>query len=407
MTAQPDAHTRTAVDRWRHALMVIFALPGFATAAWASRTPAIKHALSASTGQMTAMVFAFCIGSMTGILLAAKLSGRLGVRTTIATALAAAGLGLTTLGLAVDIAGGLPAALVGLCLFGIGVGVCNVSMNVSGAANERAAGHTVLPRFHACYSVGLVLGSVIGAVSQIAGLPLLATLTVAGTLIAVAGSIAVRFVPDRTGPAESNEPARAKRRRGDWLDLRTALIAMVALGMTFAEGSANDWLSLAMVDGRHVAGAIGALLFGVFASCMTIGRIAGTRFIDRFGRVAMLRTSALLIVIGLLVVITLPSVWADTLGIALWGFGAALGFPISISAASDDPVRAAVRVSLLASAGYVAFLTGPLLIGVVAGYTGLMKALLVVVALVSCAGLLAPAAAGPRREATPPAPTVA
>ncbi len=39
--------------------------------------------------------------------------------------------------------------------------------------------------------------------------------------------------------------------------------------MAFVEGSANDWLALAMVDGHGVDNATGALVFGVFVTAMT------------------------------------------------------------------------------------------------------------------------------------------
>ena len=49
-----------------------------------------------------------------------------------------------------------------------------------------------------------------------------------------------------------------------------------------------------------------------------------------------------------------------------------------MSAAADDPVRAAARVSVVSSIGYTAFLAGPPLIGLVAGTAGILRALFVV-----------------------------
>ena len=50
-------------------------------------------------------------------------------------------------------------------------------------------------------------------------------------------------------------------------------------------------------------------------------------------------------------------------GLLLWGAGTALGFPVGISAAADDPRAAAGRVGVVSSIGYWAFLGGPPLIG--------------------------------------------
>jgi MFS family permease len=179
------------------------------------------------------------------------------------------------------------------------------------------------------------------------------------------------------------------------------LIGLVVLGMAFAEGSANDWLSLAMVDGHGVDHAAGAAIFGVFVAAMTVGRVAGVRLLDRFGRVPVLRGSAALAVVGLLLVIVVPSVPVAVLGVVLWGLGASLGFPVGMSAAADDPRRATASVAAVATIGYVAFLIGPPLIGFLGQQFGLLRALLAVLALIVVAGLCSPAAREVKRDGAP------
>ena len=74
------------------------------------------------------------------------------------------------------------------------------------------------------------------------------------------------------------------------------------------------------------------------------------------------------------------------LGIVIWGLGASLGFPVGMSAAADDPLRAARRVSAVSTIGYTAFLAGPPLLGLLADHIGTLETLLVI------AGLMVPAA---------------
>ena len=74
------------------------------------------------------------------------------------------------------------------------------------------------------------------------------------------------------------------------------------------------------------------------------------------------------------------------LGIVIWGLGASLGFPVGMSAAADDPLRAARRVSVVSTIGYTAFLAGPPLLGLLADHVGTLETLLVI------AGLMVPAA---------------
>ena len=169
--------------------------------------------------------------------------------------------------------------------------------------------------------------------------------------------------------------------------------------MAFAEGSANDWLALAMVDGHSVTHAAGAAIFGVFVAAMTVGRIGGVFVLDRFGRVPVLRASAVLAIVGLLLVILVPSTAVAIVGTVLWGLGAALGFPVGMSAAADDPRKAAASVSAVATIGYCAFLVGPPVIGFLGQSIGLLHALFAVLVLIVAAGL----ASGAARQRTVPA----
>jgi cyanate permease len=59
-----------------------------------------------------------------------------------------------------------------------------------------------------------------------------------------------------------------------------------------------------------------------------------------------------------------------------------------MSAGADDPARAASRVSVISSIGYVAFLAGPPLIGFLAQQSTVPHALTAVLVLLALAGLV-------------------
>jgi cyanate permease len=65
-----------------------------------------------------------------------------------------------------------------------------------------------------------------------------------------------------------------------------------------------------------------------------------------------------------------------------------------MSAAADDPARAAARVSVVSSIGYTAFIAGPPLIGLLGEHAGILRALFVVLGALLL-GLLAAGAARP------------
>ena len=155
----------------------------------------------------------------------------------------------------------------------------------------------------------------------------------------------------------------------------------MVLAFALTEGSASDWLALALIDGHDAPRWVGTAGFATFVTAMTAGRLAGTGLLDRYGRVPVLRATTLLALAGLLLLVFGPHPVLVGLGAVFWGLGASLGFPVGMSAGADDPVRAAARVSVVSTIGYVAFLAGPPLLGLVGDQVGTLESLLVVAVL--------------------------
>ena len=133
----------------------------------------------------------------------------------------------------------------------------------------------------------------------------------------------------------------------------------------------------------------GPLAFAIFLAAMTLGRWFGPGLIDRRGRVIMVRASALIALVGLLIVVFGQFLPLAVAGAVLWGLGTALGFPVGMSAAADDPRMAAARVSVVASIAYTAVLAGPPLIGFLGDEVGVLRALTVVAGLLAIAAMTA------------------
>lgn len=98
------------------------------------------------------------------------------------------------------------------------------------------------------------------------------------------------------------------------------LIGVVVLAMAFAEGSANDWLPLLMVDGHGFSPTSGSLIYAGFTLGMTVGRFTGGWFIDRYSRVAVVRASALMGALGIGLIIFVDSAWVAGVSVILWGW---------------------------------------------------------------------------------------
>jgi MFS family permease len=200
------------------------------------------------------------------------------------------------------------------------------------------------------------------------------------------------MVPAVRGFGGAHGDERASGVAAAWREPRTLLVGLLVLAFAFTEGAANDWIAIALVDGYGAGEAVGAVAFGLFVTAMTVGRLLGGAVLDRFGRVPVLRAAAVVALAGLLLVLAGGTTPVALAGALLWGAGTALGFPVGMSAAADDPRRAAARVSVVSSIGYTAFLAGPPLIGLLAQSAGILRALLVVLGALALGLLAAPAA---------------
>ena len=380
--------TRPSVAAW--AVFVTFALNGLAFASFASRVPAVRDALDLQPAQMGLLMLAVSAGALSAMPLSGMVVQRLGARRTILTFAAANGVGLVTAA-AMIAAHQVGATAVALVLVGMGTGVWDAAMNIEGAAVEQALGRAIMPRFHAGFSFGTIVGAGLGAVAAAVHAPLLVHLGLVLPLGYVALLVCSRsFLPEGTHDAHPDDAA--SRPASAWREPRTVLIGVVVLAAALTEGAANDWVGLAVVDGFGVGNDVGALGFALFVTAMTAMRLLGTGLLDRLGRVAVLRVMAVLSIGGLLLFGLAPVLWLAAIGVVLWGMGAALGVPVGMSAASDDPRRAPARVAVVATIGYSAFLAGPPLLGLLADVVGYRHALLAIVVPVLIGLFVIPAA---------------
>jgi fucose permease len=376
-----------SIARARAAVLTVFALNGLLMATVISRVPATRDRLDLTSGRLGLVLLAMSGGAVLALPLTGALATRLGAARTVQLGATLCAAGLLLFGVAPNV----PLLLLGLFLMGIGTGSWDVAMNLEGAEVERGLGRAVMPHFHAAFSLGTVGGALIGAATNAmdVGTPgHVLPLAVAAWAVTV---LTCRSFLPTAPPVEAEQRVR-RNPFAAWREPRTVLVGVLVLSFGFTEGSANDWLALAFVDGYGTSNSGGVLGFAVFVAAMTLGRVLGVRLLDRLGRVVALRLTAALSVAGLLLVVVGGSVPLAMVGAALWGIGASLGFPVGMSAAADDPAHAAARVSVVSSIGYIAFLGGPPLIGFLADHVGVREALWVVLAVLAVAVLVASAA---------------
>jgi MFS family permease len=384
----------TQVRAATRATYIAFIGSGFAMASWAARIPQIRDGLGLTPGQLGKVLLAIAAGSIVALVLAGQIVTHWGSRRTVAAMAALMGVALSAAA-AGYLAGVLPVVL-GLIFFGFANGAWDVAMNVQGTVVERRLERAIMPRFHAGYSVGTVAGALTGAGMVALHVPVTAHLVGSALVVAVVVVVAVRwFVPDGSADevpvVPGTQPAANGLRRtiAAWSEPRTLVIGVFVLAFAFTEGSGIDWINVAVIDDYHASATVGTLAFAVFLAAMTIGRWFGPALLDRYGRVPVLRTLAGIGLAGLLLFVFGPVTPVAFAGAVLWGLGASLGFPVGMSAAADDPAKAAARVSVVASIGYCAFLGGPPLIGFLGDHYSVARGLLAVAMLLVISILVA------------------
>ncbi|KMK70905.1 MFS transporter [Bacillus safensis] len=381
--------------KWYKAIIVIFTMSGISISTWFSRTPEVRDLLQANTGTMGLILLGLSVGSIVGLVLSNVFVRKKGGRVAIVISAFLMFLGFTTLAIGSTLSS-IFVVTSGLFLFGAGSGMCNVAMNLEGTEIEYSIKKTILPILHASFSIGTLIGAGAGILFIHLGVSVLIHLLVIALLFFLSILICTRFIPHGTGKdqhekqSDTVEPAQTA-----WLNKRTISLAMIALCLAFVEGSANDWIPLAMVDGYQVSHSMSTVIYALFLCGMISGRLISGRLIDRFGRVLLLRVAILSAAAGLFLVILKISLVVCMISIFLWGLGASLGFPLTISAAGDDSRYAVKRVSIVTLSGYTASLSGPPILGLLANQVGLLHAFIFVLFAICIAGIFTKAVAKP------------
>ncbi|WP_410874480.1 MFS transporter [Nocardia sp. A7] len=401
MPGTVEAVSSATIDRRlrlaRGAVFAAFTLNGVLLAMWVVHIPAITGRTGVSTSTLSLLVLLMAGAALVGMRLAGPAADRFGSRTLVA--LAATAISVTVLGpgLATDSV----TLAIALACFGIGNGALDVSMNAQAVQVERAYRRPIMSAFHAMFSAGGFVGSLLGAAAQHAGWAPQLTLTCAsiGGLL-VTAALVPRLVdnhrtespsyPEHYDKADSADAADSTRLHTE-RTRKVFLLGSIAFVLLLAEGVAADWSALQVRERLDTSEAGAALAFGAFSATMTLGRFLADRVSGAFGPVAIVRYGSLLAAAGFAVVIASPWLPLTLLGWAMCGLGLAGGVPQIFSTAGNlGGTTAATDMSRVFTIGYLGLLAGPAMIGWLTALVPLTAALLVPLVLTLACAIAAP-----------------
>jgi MFS family permease len=378
----------------RAATFAYFAVNGFVMGTWVVHINVITRQAGIGTAILGYLLLALGASAFVGMRLCGPLNDRFGPRRVIPVSAALFSVSVLLPALAHNVW----SLAVALAALGFSNGCLDVSMNTHAVKVEYRYRRPIMSAFHATWSLGGVLASVVGARTISWGWPIAPTFTVIAVLAAATSFLAApALLANEPAATVADRPAAAAKPRvpkGVWA------LAAVAMMVMLCEGVAYDWSTVHLRTVIHASVATAALAYGAYATAATVGRLIADRLAARFGPVTLFRSGAALAGLGMATVVLSHQA---NLAIAAWatvGLGLAGCIPQLFTAAGGlDRDAAGANVARVAGLGYLGMLAGPAVIGPLTHLIPLNIALVLPMALCFAAAY----AAGVLRPARQPA----
>jgi len=371
--------------RARLGVTLLFMTNGLVIANLAPRYPELRTSIGLSYGELGLAIMFAGAGALTFGLSAAALirrfsSARVGAVSMIAMSIAAA--------LATFSPNGFVFAAV-LFIVGSFDSIVDVAQNSHGLRVQREYRRTIVNSFHAMWSVGAVLGGLMGGGAAGIGLPLQLHLSLVAGLVIVINLVGYRLLlpgpepqPERT---ESPLHRLSFRRVAPAVWLTLGMLSLVSIAGAWVEDAGISWSASYLFDELNAGATVASLGLVSLMAMHFVGRLVGDRLIDRFGQRAVVRVGGLITAVGMGGALLFPTIPLTIVGFGLAGLGVATTIPAAMHAADELPgFRVGTGLTVVSWALRVGFMLSPVVVGVIADATSLRVGLSAVVV----AGLL-------------------
>jgi MFS family permease len=356
--------------RARRATSTLFLVDGMTFGTWAALIPSFQQKFSLSEAQLSWVLLGLVVGALISMPLTGRVITGWGSRAIAFPAALAFCSALTLLALAPNYMVLIAAAL----LFGALKGAVDVSINAQAITVENAIGKPIMSSFQAFWSFGGLAAAFFLSLAMSRGFSSGSLmLTMAAVFLVLTLSTSGKLLPDRS-PSRGESPGFSLP---DSKLLRLGGLAFLAL---FSEGVLLDWSAVYARSVADMSLATAPMAFAAFALSMAAGRFVGDHWIGRFGPIAMLRFSGLLMALGVGIAVLVPAWPAVLVGFTTTGLGIANLVPILFGAAGRaHHDGAGPGLATVTTIGYFGFLSGPPVIGALAAFAGLPLAFVMVI----------------------------
>jgi MFS family permease len=199
-------------------------------------------------------------------------------------------------------------------------------------------------------------------------------------------AVAVSFnylVPAEEQPAE-------KTRLFPKLDKSLVMLGSIAFCCMICEGAMFDWSGIYFQKVVRAERDLIGAGYTAFMCTMATGRFVADWVTHKVGFKRTVQGSGILIATGLMIAVLFPNLITAIIGFLLVGFGVSSVVPLVYSEAGKTDIGApGVALAAVTSIGFLGFLIGPPLIGLVAGLAGLQTSFVIIAVMGLCVALVA------------------
>ena len=352
------------MQRAKLAVRAAFIANGFSVGALVARLPDFKIQLDASTGEIGRMLFCISFGTLFTLLFIGKVIAKRGSKPVAVYGSIGAALAL----IPIAFSDGFLALGISLFIFGIGITIQDVAMNSHAATLEHETGKKLMSGFHALFSVGALIGGLIGglfAQFEISIRNQSLTLFLIFTSLAIA--VKDFWLPAERDIHEAEHHGKTKK------PAIFLFIGLLGMASAVNEGAAGDWGGILARDTFNASPFLATLPYIVFNVGMVGGRFSGDFLMHKFGTFKILFRGGLISGIGLASGLLIGNIYGQIFAWFAIGAGISVVIPAVFSTSATiarerfaGRIAPSEAVAIVSGISYAGFLGAPPTIGYIA-----------------------------------------
>lgn len=351
-------------------IMLIFFLDPLVFGNWLSRIPEVQAGLGLRPAELALALLGMPISNLLILPFAGRICDAVGARNLLIYTFAGMLLILTLPGLAFNI----PSLFLILASCGALLALAELAMNVEAARIEKEAGRLIMSTCHGCWSVGIGVGSFLGATLATLGLTVTEALVLSVVIVLpIAVWASLRLPAVEAAKAEDNIASPAFFAIPPKALL---LVCVFSVGFAVTEGAMGDWSGIFLRDETGTPTAMLGYGYATFAGLLSAGRFMGDTLRKRLGMVMLGRVFVSIALCGALLIAVATDFWVGAIAFGMIGLGISVAFPMAVTAVTAIPGTPAGNVAILSAIYVLGFLAGPLAIGGLAEFLGIRVGLM-------------------------------